>query len=104
MLYFAGGASGKEATCQCRRHKTHRLDPGLGRSPGGRHSNPLQDSWSYSSQGCKEVDTTEVTWHAQQHVKLERCFEASPKSRGRILGLSLIKSDLCFGKIAETSV
>ena len=24
---FSGGASGKESTCQCRRHKRHGLDP-----------------------------------------------------------------------------
>ena len=37
---FPGGASGKEPTCQCRRHKRH----GLGRSPGEGHDNPLQYS------------------------------------------------------------
>ena len=44
--------------------------PGLGRSPGGGHGNPLQYSClknphgyrslvGYSPQGCKELDTTE---------------------------------------------
>ena len=41
---FAGSASGKEPACQCRRHKAAGLVPGLGRSPGGRHGNPLQYS------------------------------------------------------------
>ena len=27
---FLGGASGKESTCQCRRHKTHGFDPWVG--------------------------------------------------------------------------
>ena len=46
--------------------------PGSGRSPGGGYDNPLQYSClekshgqrnmvGYSPQGCKELDTTEVT-------------------------------------------
>ena len=38
------GASGKEPSCQCKRHERHRLDSGLGRSPGGGNDNPLQYS------------------------------------------------------------
>ena len=30
-----GGSSGKEATCQCRRHKRCRFEPWVGRSPRG---------------------------------------------------------------------
>ena len=48
------------------------LVPGLGRSTGGGHGNPLQYSFlenphgqrsleNYSSYGCKESDTTEMT-------------------------------------------
>ena len=48
---------------------------GLGRSPGGGHGNPLQYSHletphgqrslaGYSPLGCKESDTTEVTYHS----------------------------------------
>ena len=48
------------------------LIPGLGRSPGGGHGNPLQYSClenfhgqrslaGYGPQGCKEMETTEVT-------------------------------------------
>ena len=36
--------SGKEPTCQCRRHKRWGSITGLGRSPGGGHGNPLQYS------------------------------------------------------------
>ena len=51
------------------------LIPGLGRSPGGGHGNPLQNSclenpmdrgaWqaTVGPQGCKESDTTEVIQH-----------------------------------------
>ena len=34
---FPGGASGKEHSCQCRRHRDIGLIPGWGRSPGGGH-------------------------------------------------------------------
>ena len=66
-LGFSGGSDGKESTCNvgdlC-------SIPGLGRSPGGGHGNPLQYSclenphWQrilagYSPWGCKESDMTE---------------------------------------------
>ena len=41
---FPGGASSKEAACQCRRLRDASLIPGLGRSPRGGRSNPLQYS------------------------------------------------------------
>ena len=51
------------------------LIPGLGRSPGGRHGNPLQYSclensmngraWQDTVHRIAESDTTEVTEHAQ---------------------------------------
>ena len=40
---FPGGASGKEPTCQCRRHKDVGLISGLGRYPGGGIGNPLEN-------------------------------------------------------------
>ena len=42
---FPHGISGKEPACQCRRLKQAGSNPGSGRSPGGRHSSPLQYSW-----------------------------------------------------------
>ena len=40
---FPGGASGKEASCQCRgRRDNAGSTPGLGRSPTGGHSDPPQ--------------------------------------------------------------
>ena len=41
---FPGGTSGKEPTCQCRRHKRHEVDPWVGRSAGEGNGNPLQYS------------------------------------------------------------
>ena len=69
---FPGGASGKEPTCQCRRHKKLEFNPGLGGSAGGGHGNPLQRSClenphgqkslaGYSPWGCTESDMTEAT-------------------------------------------
>ena len=48
------------------------LNPGLGKSSGGGHGNPLQDSClgkshgqrslvGYGPSGCQELDTTEAT-------------------------------------------
>ena len=32
-MRFPGGASGKEPTCQCKRHKRRGFDPWVGKSP-----------------------------------------------------------------------
>ena len=68
--------SGKEPTCQCRRH-------GWGRSSGGGNGNPLQYSClgkshgqtspaGYSPWGCRRSDTTENTHtHTPSHRGLE---------------------------------
>ena len=45
FLDFPGGTSGKEPTCQCRRHKRHNCIPGLGRSAREGYHNPLQYSY-----------------------------------------------------------
>ena len=50
--------SGKESICQCRRC---RLIPGLGRSPGGGNSSPLQYS-------CLENSMDGGAWWATVHV------------------------------------
>ena len=64
---FPWWLSGKELPCNTRDSD---LIPGLGRSPGGGHGNPLQYSclenpmdrgawWAKSIEGCKESDMTE---------------------------------------------
>ena len=57
LLLFPGG---KEPACQCRRHKRHLCDPGLGRFPGGGHGNPLQYS-------CLENPLDRGAWQATVH-------------------------------------
>ena len=37
---FPGGASGKEPTCQCRRHKRYGFDPWVGKIPWRRNGQP----------------------------------------------------------------
>ena len=64
---FPGGSGGNESACNAGDLGTV---PGLGRSPGGGHGNPLQYSGlenphgqrslvDYSPWGCKELDMTE---------------------------------------------
>ena len=57
---FPGGASGKAPTCQRRRHRTVGSIPGLGRSPGGGHGNPLQYC-------CLENLMDREAWWATDH-------------------------------------
>ena len=54
------GAIVEEPVCQCRRHKRHCLIPGLGRSLGGGHGNPLQYS-------CLENPMDRGVWRATVH-------------------------------------
>ena len=67
LLGFPGGLTGKESACNV---GDLGLIPGSGRSPGGGHGSPLQDSClenphgqrslvSYSPWGRKESDTSE---------------------------------------------
>ena len=64
---FPGGSDGEESACNARDLGSI---PGLGRSPGGGHGNPLQYSSlgnphgrrnlaGYSPRSCKESETTE---------------------------------------------
>ena len=71
---FPGGASGKESACQCGKHKI----PGLERSPGGGHDNPLQRS-------CLENPIVGAWWTTVHRV---------PESR---TGLKRLSTQACFG-------
>ena len=56
-LDFPGGVSGKESTCQCRRHERDSGSiPGLGRSPGVGNGNPLQYSCLENPHGQRSLE------------------------------------------------
>ena len=87
LLYirgFLGGASGKEPTCQCKRHKRLRFDPWVRKSPWRRAWQPTpvflpgkpygqRSLAGYNPKGHKESDTTEAIEHAciALHVLLQ---------------------------------
>ena len=77
-LGFPGGANGKQPACQCRRHKRLGFNPWVRKNPWRRAWKPSpvflpgeslgqRKLVGYSPWGCKESDTTEVTYsmHAQ---------------------------------------
>ena len=68
---FPGGASGKEPTCQCRRHKRFRFDPWIQKIPWRRKWQPtplflpgecqvLRSLAGYSPWGLKVLNTSEA--------------------------------------------
>ena len=85
---FPGGASGKEPTSQCRRHKRCGFDPWVRNIPGGRHSNLVQHSclqnpmnrgaWQAAVHRVTESDITEMTEYTHtEWSKSERKNEIS---------------------------
>ena len=72
MWGLPGGASGKEPTCQCGRHKRQGFDPWVGKIPWRRAWQPTpvflpgephgqRSLVSYSPYGCRVSDMTEAT-------------------------------------------
>ena len=74
---FPGGSSGKDPTCQWGDVRDMGSVPGLGRSPGGGHGNPLQYSclenpmdrgvWQAAAHSVTKSDMTEHT-HTHTHT------------------------------------
>ena len=71
MCLSPGGASGKEPTCQCKRHKRQVLDPWVSKIPWRRERQPpsvflpgefhgLRSLAGYSLWGHKGLDTIEA--------------------------------------------
>ena len=61
---FPGGASGKEPTFQCTRHKKCSFDPGVGIYPGEGNDNPFQYC-------CLDNSMDRGTWQAIVHSATE---------------------------------
>jgi len=70
---FKGGASGKESTCQCRRHERCGFDSWVGKIPWSRKWQPTpvflpgkthrkRNPAGYRPQHCKESNMIEVTY------------------------------------------
>ena len=57
---FPGSSAGKESTCNAGTTEDVGWIPGLGRSPGGRHGDPLQYS-------CLENPMDKGAWRATVH-------------------------------------
>ena len=64
VIGFPGGPVGKEPACNAGDAEDMGSTPGLGRSPGGRHNNPLQFS-------CLENPMDRGAWQAIVH-RLQR--------------------------------
>ena len=57
FLGFPGGSAGKESICNA---EDLGLIPGLGRSPGGGHGNPLQtEAWPATVHGVRKSQTND---------------------------------------------
>ena len=72
-LHLPGGTNGKEPSWQCRRWKRGGFHPWIREDPPGKAWQPTpvfcpgesrgrRSLAGYSPGGCKELDTTEVTW------------------------------------------
>ena len=79
---FPGDTSGKESTCQCRRHKRYRFNPWVRKIPWRRAGQPIpvflpgepqgqRSLAGYNLQCRKELDTTKATQHAHQQTHHE---------------------------------
>ena len=89
-----GGSDGEETACSAGGPGSI---PGLGRSPGGGHGNPLQDSSledsygqrslvGYSPWSCKEFDMTEQLsthkMYANPKTKVLKCDKKGKRKKG----------------------
>ena len=88
-MCFPGGASGKEPACQCRRHRRWGFHSWVGKIPWRREWQPTpvflpgeshgqRSLPSYSPQGHKELDTTEVP------KRTHTCARTYTRARARV--------------------
>ena len=89
---FPGDASGKESSCQCRRHKGCGFDPWVRKIPWRRawkltpvflpgESHGQRSLAGYHSLGYKESDTTEATQHVHTHAVYLIFMKTKPKQK-----------------------
>ena len=71
---FPGGSDGKESACN---EGGLGLIPGLGRSPGGGHGNPLQYSCLESPHGQRSLEGCSP-WGHKESDRTERLSTAKP--------------------------
>ena len=86
---FPSGSAGEESACNVGDVSSI---PGLGRSPGGGHGNPLQDSrlenpmdggaWWAAVHKVAESDTSEATEHISMHANQAVASNSSPVLKG----------------------
>ena len=62
-----GGTSGKELTCQCRRHKRHRFNPWVGKIPWRRAGQPTPEFLPGKSHGQRSLQSFGLLWWATVH-------------------------------------
>ena len=62
FLGFPGGTSGKELTCQCRRHKRGRLDPWVRKIPWGRALAPHSSILAWRIPRTEEPGRLQSIW------------------------------------------
>ena len=86
---FPSGSASEESACNVGDVSSI---PGLGRSPGGGHGNPLQDSglenpmdggaWRAAVHKVAESDTSEATEHISMHANQAVASNSSPVLKG----------------------
>ena len=89
MWGFSGGTSGKDPTCQCRRHKRHEFDPWIRKipwrwawqpipvfAPGESHG---QSPGGLQSVGSQRVGMVEVTYYTCMQGVYKDCSREKRK-------------------------
>ena len=77
-ICFAGGASGKEPACQCRRHKRQKFDPWVGKIPWRRAWQPTpvflpgESPWTEEPGRLQSIGSQRVrcNWSDLAHIPL----------------------------------
>ena len=100
MMGFPGDSSGKEAACQCRRHKRHGLDPWVGKIPGEENGNLLQYF-------CLENPMDRGAWWATVHrvsKSWTQLKQLDPQKAGSLLTLTDVKlsCSVQFSSVAQS--